>query len=242
MLFRLIGGPLLVFALAIVLLPLGGAQAQEGAGGPVVPTAEFSSEVPGAGCSTKTGDTKCEVPVGTLFTLRLSLNSFFGFGDDNGNTVNGYTEFSAQVTYDQDLVRKDRDGTSEIVWPDCSFAPPEIVFPGLYEVSCDGFESTHIGGMLEVDFTCTTAASTGNFIQLNNLQLADDDDIEFFFSSPPNLSVNCVEPPLVGGAQAGLAGAATSSNATGAIAGASVAAAVVMLGAIVWNLRRRTRS
>jgi hypothetical protein len=49
------------------------------------------------------------------------------------------------------------------------------------------------------------------------------------------LTVNCAA--LVGGAQADLEGAPASSNATGAIAGASVAA-FVALGLAVWAKRR----
>jgi hypothetical protein len=104
-------------------------------------------------------------------------------------------------------------------------------------------ESTYLGVLLEVDFTCPSEPVGG-------LRLALFDDARLRSESggtisgsilDDELTINCVEPPpppLVGGTQADLADAAASSNATGAIAGAGAAAAIVLAG-VAWNVRRR---
>ncbi len=44
----------------------------------VPPTVDFSAGVTADGCETETGDTVCDIDVGTTFTVTVNINSFAG--------------------------------------------------------------------------------------------------------------------------------------------------------------------
>jgi hypothetical protein len=216
----------------------GGAKAQEGSGVNGVPLTIFAIEVPGAGCHSLTADRKCEVEAGSVFTVRLSLLAL-----NAPPEAIGYNFFAGTIIFDSDLTLKNRAGVNEMLWPDCDRPSAfEVKDTTDYTAACstrvdDGIHtSSYTGTMLEVDLTCD--ASGGHTIGATTIVRflggpAFDSD-----ETTDTLTVNCVEPPLVGGMQADLADAATSSNATGAIAGAGTAVIIVLVG-IAWNLQRR---
>jgi hypothetical protein len=227
---------LVAFAAAIALVPLG-AQAQEGAGVPPEPTVDFSISIPGAGCDTATVDTKCQVTPGQTFMLEVRLDSF--------TTANGtYESLETAYTNSAAFTHKITGGlelAETVKHPNCSAT--KLIAPDRHELGC-AFSppSSYTGITSAVPYNCQ-AGSSGTFtlitpptnIESKGVPILDLDGNE-------TLTVNCVDPAtLVGGAQADLAGAGTPSHATGAIAGASVAGAIVVAG-IAWNLRRRSVS
>jgi hypothetical protein len=95
--------------------------------------------------------------------------------------------------------------------------------------------------MLQADFSCQAGSpltlTLEQGLNPSQTQIVSKGVAVADASGNEVLTINCVDPAaLVGGAQADLAGAATSSNATGAIAGASVAALLALVG-IAWTRR-----
>jgi hypothetical protein len=199
--------------------------------------ANFVLSVPSAGCSSA-GATKCVIPAGSQFTVVLELGDF-----SMGTTGLGYSEFRGQLNFSpasDALPVKNRPDVTEIVWLDCSTGAFEIKDTAVYTAQCEG-SSTFFGEMLQVDYNCTPASPFSRQLTLDGTFIAlrsQFGDIVVPATEGAFLDINCVAPPLVGGTQADLAGAASDSNATAAIAGAS-AAAIVVLGLAVWANRRR---
>jgi hypothetical protein len=233
-------------ALLALTLSGTGARAQEGAGdnGPpgVVETVDFSMTVVGAGCDTVTGDTKCDVTPNAPFTLLVSLNSFVTVNSD-------YSQLSLRLVNSTGLVNKTaiQSVTAPVQAQGCGAQSSLSFGPTLYFFNCavsDGSEN-YVGVVFDADFNCQ-AGSPRTFtleqgvnvgqtriVSSKGTAIADPDGNE-------TLTINCVDPAtLVGGAQADLTGTATSSNAAGAVAGATVAVVMALTAGLWMRVSRR---
>lgn len=256
---RLLAIPVLVLALAVAMIGSAGqeAQAQQA---PIV--IDWSMEVPGAGCSTKGADHTCDVEVGTTLTLQVRLNSFSGLPDVDNDTQAGYINMEVAVSHSANLTIKPRPGTDEIVWADCDRASA-LEFTqvaGVYSVFCavSADESTFLGILAEVDYTCSSSVSSGNTLTLaQNVTRISDENISqlslrrFDPDGPANevLTVNCVAPSPIGGVGSfpDVEGSAPSETpaSSGGNAGvvatliAALTAGALALGGAAWYARRR---
>lgn len=221
---------------------------------------DFSFEVPGAGCSTKGGDTKCDVDVGTPFTVEVSLNGYSGFPNPDSDGKTGYISMEVGIdTNTDDLVLKPRSGTAEMVWPDCDTGSAgELTTPqgpGVrYSVFCgvNGNESVFLGVVAEVDYTCATAGSGTITLLGTNTRMNDENGVQRTLQNSGGgqqvLSVNC--NAAVGGLAVDLDGdlgdlpletAQSSGGNAGLLAAliAGISAVAVTVTGAAWYARRR---
>jgi hypothetical protein len=199
---------------------------------------DFSIAVEDGDCSTATTDAKCSASTSAPFTVQVSIDSF-------ATQKLGYQSIQVNLANSAGLLSKITHPTQlppTIVWPDCAGNSSLSMSTTNYQAVCTSpGASTFEGVVVEVDFNCTTPGThtmtleqpsdgTKTHIVSNKGTTAVDPD------GNETLTINCAT--LVGGAQADLAAPAASSNASGAIAGASAAAFVALTG-VAWNFRRR---
>ena len=166
------------------------------------PSVNFSIEV--NGCSTRPGDlTKCNVGLGSQFTVGLTLEGFAGFPGD------AYAGVQARLTYSAGLTLNNRPVITEIegVWPDCVFpAENKDVAPNTYLVGCAvgvplvENTTTYTGRVVEVDFTCTDVVSQQTVTMVHgaplSTQLIDVNALAVWEATPSEaLTINCIEAP-----------------------------------------------
>jgi len=197
---------------------------------------DFSIEVAGAGCSTATVDTKCDVAPGGPYTLRVNIDAFSTF---KGGYSSGKVSLVRSIT-----------GTpkaSSIIWPGCG-SPGLTTGASSAVLGCTPGNSSYLGSVLELQYNCPSGTSSHTITLLN---AADGSESHVVSTKGPTavdvdgketLTINCTEeaPALVGGVQADLSDRMPSHDGgPGAIAAAS-AAGVIALAGIGWGVRRRT--
>jgi len=247
---------LLLVSLLVVLGWQGRAGSAEAAGS--TPDLAASIDVDGGGddCDTRasTGSigTMCTVSVGGMFTVKGHVDSFTGISGTGGyGGIHFRFNHSAGLTLMQRSLVTELGPAGSPYWPICS-SRSESKPAGGYEPVCHsaGPTSTHIGKVVEVDYTCTTAgAQTITMLDsttflYNSSHVADNSDKE----GDEVLTVTCAAS--VGGV-AELSGAADASPLaaeeqesfvnTGLVAGLAALAGTSVLGAGVWYARRRVR-
>jgi hypothetical protein len=183
-----------VLAVVVPLLTLGflhhvsgSAQAQ--------PPVDLSIEVVGLGCDTAGGSTTCYVPVNSQFTVTMNVDVL------PPGPPGDYKLFQAYLTHTAGLTWVDRPGTAEIVWPD-SQLPAELPGAGYYlagDVIIVGPVSTHIGAILEVDYTCGASPSTETVTMVHgypsNTFLQDSLGVTHAEAGSESLTIECQGPP-----------------------------------------------
>lgn len=122
---------------------------------------DFSMAVPAAGCSTDASppEDTCEIALGSLFTVRVSLNSLDGLTDFDGDTKTGYDGVQASLNFPVSLTQK----AIRFPWPDCAVRAtneqPDTILAGCV-TPFGGNESVFVGVVIEVDFTCSQSEGT----------------------------------------------------------------------------------
>ena len=115
-------------------------------------------------CSMVVKESACDVAVGEQATVSV-VYSELGLTDIDGDTMAGYRGFQVHLTFSTSwLTLKNRSNVDEVVWPDCDPATAvEVVQPGSYTAGCGMLmtqnESSYLGAIVEVDFTCTSAGA-----------------------------------------------------------------------------------
>ena len=182
-----------VLAVVVPLLTLGvlhhvsgSAQAQ--------PPVDLSIEVVTAGCDTAGGSTTCYVPASTQFTVTMNV-------DVLPPSTGDYEAFAGYLTHTAGRTWNDRPGTNEIVWPD-GMLPAESPGPGYYwagDVVFMGPPSTHIGAVMEVDYTCGGSTSTETVTMVHgyssNTYLQDSNGQPAAEAGSESLTIECTGAP-----------------------------------------------
>ena len=189
---------LVALMVAALMLAWGyGGAGQVRAGLPLA-TVDFSIGVVADGCKTGTGDTTCDVGVGSLFTVSVFIDSY-------DTSTGAYDAFQARLNESAGLTFQDRAGLGEIVWPDCGIcAEDQTNLPGSYRGGGTIFAappSTATGVVMEVDYECPSAgsetvtlvhgATADTFLQDEAAASAVDPD------SDEVLTINCVPTPTL---------------------------------------------
>ncbi|UCH87291.1 MAG: hypothetical protein JSU97_02560 [Dehalococcoidia bacterium] len=186
-----------VLAVVVPLLTLG--VLHHLAGSAQAQAVDLSIEGVGLGCDTAGGPTTCNVPVSTQFTVRMNVDVL------PPGPPGDYKVFQGYLTHTAGLTWVDRPGTAEIVWPD-SQLPAEAPGAGYYvagDVMIFGPPwSTHIGAILEVDYTCGASPSTETVTMVHGFSpsrtfLRDSTDVNHAEAGSESLTINCLgEPPV----------------------------------------------
>jgi hypothetical protein len=155
---------------------------------------DLSIEVVAAGCTTAGGPTTCYVPVSTQFTVTMNV-------DVLPPSTGDYKTFQAYLSHSGGLTWVDRPGTAEIVWPD-SQIPAEAPGAGYYlagDTIIIGPASTHIGAILEVDYTCGASPSTETVTMVhgspNQTYLLDSNSNPAAEAGTESLTIECQAAP-----------------------------------------------
>ncbi|MGB2694132.1 MAG: dockerin type I domain-containing protein [Dehalococcoidia bacterium] len=145
-----------------------------------LPSPDLSIQVDVDGDTTPDCDTRgsppegsCSVPRGQVFTVEVYVDDIAGMEDFDGDGEHGYTGFRASLTH-AGLMLQDRPGDREFraasgqpFWPDlgsavCSGSDMFDTMDNMnaYVGLCGsgfptGVESTYLGKLMEVDFTCS---------------------------------------------------------------------------------------
>jgi hypothetical protein len=186
----------LLIALALVALSLswGHSGAQQAQAQPPV---DLSIEVVTAGCDTAGGPTTCNVPVNTQFTVTMNVDVLPPGPPGDYDTLQGYLTHTAGLTW------VDRPGTAEVVWPDSQGLSAEAPGAGYYvagDVMLFGPWSTHIGAILEVDYTCGASPSTETVTMVHGVSpsrtfLRDSTDVNHAEAGSESLTIECTAAP-----------------------------------------------
>ena len=218
---------------------------------------DFSIAVDGGGCDTKgVNPTRCKVAAGGQFTVIVSIN----------DVSLGYRGMQVRLNYSAGVMLKQRAGTSEVVWPDCS-AAYEMKSAQEYLAGCaTDPESVFTGQVVAVDFTCTAPGSE-TVTMVHGVPVGEAvgdtyivDEFAGFLAEVgiESLTIHCVSvggitelpgeagapPELPGEAEAPLEMPDSSGINAGVVAGiaAAVLAGTVSLGGAAWYARRRLSS
>jgi type 1 fimbria pilin len=252
----------LLVALAALVLALMAGQYGAQESHAIAPTVDFSIGVVADGCETGTGDTTCDVEVGTTFTASVNLNSFSGLGGSGGyGGLEGRINESAGLTY------QDRPGADEIfgVWPDCTIAADVLTgLPGSYYVLCSEMfgPSVYTGVVIEVDYQCSATPSSESVTMVaggvDDTALTDETHVRVIDADGnETLTINCSVPtppptppptpgpPGIGGIVDVVSDADAPAEASGSSSNNYLPIAAVIAGAIMalavggWYARRR---
>jgi hypothetical protein len=110
----------------------------------------------------------CSLAPGQRFTVRARLNTLTGLPNPDGDGAAGYFGAQVRLLSSAGLTRNDRSGQTEWgpssapFWPACSLRAESKAAPTDYLSGCtlsSTAESTYTGLLMEVDYTCTPAAS-----------------------------------------------------------------------------------
>lgn len=252
--------PVLLAAIAVTLaLLLGWAQhaGQRAAAAGSTPDLAISIDVGGGGddCDTRASTagigTKCNVTVGSMFTVKGHVDSFTGISG-----TGGYGGIRFRFNHSSGLTLKNRSAETELgpsgspYWPDCS-SRSETKPTGGYQAECHtaGPTSMFLGRVVEVDYNCTMSGTRtitmedANTFLFNSAHAIDNSDKE----GDEVLTINCVAP--VGGIAeladvddtTPLAQPDSSDSNAGVMAAIAAGAAAVLgaLGGAVVYARRR---
>jgi hypothetical protein len=137
--------------------------------------------------------------VSTQFTVRMNV-------DVLPPSTGDYIGFQGYLTHTAGLTRNNRAGTSEIVWPDAGVGVAvEATGPGWYMAGAltallPPFPwSTHIGAVLEVDYTCGGSTSTETVTMVHgygsNTYLLDSNSNPAVEAGSESLTIECQAPP-----------------------------------------------
>lgn len=253
---KAIASLLLLVGLLAALSWQGHAGPAEAAGS--TPDLAASIDVDGGGddCDTRasTGGigTTCTVSVGGMFTVKGHVDSFTGISGTGGyGGIHFRFDNSAGLTLMQRAMVTEFGPAGSPYWPICS-SRTETKPAGGYEPVCHsaGPTSTHIGKVVEVDYTCMTAG-------MQTITMVDSSTFLYNSSHSPDnsdkegdevLTVTCAA--AVGGV-AELSGAGSASPLTAQehdafvsawlVAGLVALAGTSVLGAGVWYARKRVR-
>ncbi|GAG12061.1 unnamed protein product, partial [marine sediment metagenome] len=154
---------------------------------------DLSIEVVGLGCDTAGGSTTCIVPASTQFTVTMNV-------DVLPPSTGDYDAFQGYLTHTAGLTWNDRPGATEIVWPD-GMLPAESPGPGYYlggDTTFMGPPSTHIGAILEVDYTCGGSTSSETVTMVHgpsNTYLQDSNGQPAAEAGSETLTIECTGAP-----------------------------------------------
>ena len=155
-------------------------------------------------------DTKCEIGTGEAFTLVVDATKVPSTGYD---LVQTFIEFDPALTY----LPRQTAGDEMAPWPDVAlavraFGSDFLLVGGTTGVVSPAPISTHVGPVIELDFTCSANETTTDLVQLPYLEPkiaatsgAVFEDGKGFLITPlvDSLTLNCVEPVAVGGVALG---------------------------------------
>ncbi|MEX1254377.1 MAG: hypothetical protein WEE64_08545, partial [Dehalococcoidia bacterium] len=197
--------PLVAVGVAVALMVTWGSNAQAN-----TVTPELSIAGVGLNCDTDpaTGaGAKCNVPVGTMFTVQANVDKLAGLTDVDMDTNAGYNGFQIRLLTSAELTLKNRATQTELgpaagrFWPDCGI-PAENKAANDYQLGCNigigGVGSIYTGKVAEVDYNCTTqgafsvampngAAPNSHVTNESNGAVPDGTEID-------TLAINCTPP------------------------------------------------
>ncbi len=139
----------------------------------------------GGDCNSSPKPTKCDVLVGSSFTLSVGVNEF---------PAPGYWSFSSTVYY-SGVTPKPAAAAVEVVWPDHNGYPWNsygIAGRARHTASAD-FPSTYKGNIVEVTFNCPATPTSVSLDLYGELYVSEFD----YYDSSDQLSINCVSLPEI---------------------------------------------
>ncbi|MGH7484194.1 MAG: dockerin type I repeat-containing protein [bacterium] len=146
----------------------------------------------GSQCSTNSGSTTCNVPIGQPFTVAFRLTSipqeFVYSGYDSTLQYSGVTLSAGSLV---------QQGSG--VWPDCAFPASDLGAPGELSLGCaigiDAEPSAYTGVLFRVAFQCPPTSTSPAMVTLdnglNNTDLVDPSFAAHGEVGNESLSINC---------------------------------------------------